>query len=735
MRMKFKKIVSSTGKSVMNYIALILENLGDRRAVISVILLLAFLFTFLARIAPMKWGIYLNEFDPYYEYYLAETLLRKGRGDVVKGIMWWFHWWLENPKPRDMLFWAPHGRDIRRTSQPGAAIFSSVVYSVLKLLVPEIDLYTVHAFIPPVGAALAVFFIYLLGKELHSLSAGIISAVLISVSWSFMYRTNFGAKHEGIAIPFMILSFYFFLKAYRKNSILYAVISGLAVGGIVLSWGAYLYPWNLLALIAVVWMLLHPSDTRLVKTYLIENLIAQFFVAIVPRFGPEIAFTSVASILPNIGNIAAILILLGILAPLTSRKTLRKIFPAATLGIAALLLITWQLGFLTSLSGRIMAVVFPLWREVGVTTVAEHAIPTWMMIYNDYQSGILFGLLGMLIYLFKAGRDLRALMISLLFPTALYAASSMARLTLLLAPILAITASIGFTEIIWKLVDLLVWKPSSRLKKSYSKELVVVAIILIIAIFSPSVLSTKSIVNSHQPPLILTSTIPLVRYNYEYMDWISALEWIKENVPKDAVIATWWDYGYWISVNTRRKTTCDNSTLNTKQIQKIAEAFMSPEEKAIEIFRELNASYVVVFEPFQKVYMPYLGINLYFSMLHPALGGDLAKSAMMLRWIGRDPKNYLYGYGTGQYAYIEQRGYKVYILVPKDTPEALNATLYKLLFAKNEKHIAYVHEEILGQKLPMYNGPVYTIEQPKYFELVFVSEPNGWVKVFKINYP
>ncbi len=703
---------------------------GSPRVVVAVILVLAFTITLLARLTPMKWGVYLNEFDPYYEYYLSEKILQKGSGDVVKGILWWYHWWFENPKPRDKLFWYPKGRDLRKTSQPGVAFFSALTYSVLRALGVSTSLYVVHAFIPPVGAAFAVFAIYFLGKEIKDESVGAIAAVLISVSWAYMYRTNFGAKHEGLAIPFMIFAMYFFIKAYRRNSLLDAAVSGLFLGLVILSWGAYLYPWNFIALVALFWLLLHPKDVAMAKIFLVTDLIATFFIATMPRAGPGIAFTSLAAVIPDAAIIAALMTLTGTLSPSMKKSNIEKNLPYIVGGIIIALIILGATGILARLPGRILAVIVPFFRETGVTTVAEHAVPTWSAIFRDYQSALVFAIFAAFLYFIEVKRSFEKMFASLFLFTALYFASAIVRLTLILAPAVALAGAIGFVEVLDRLLELTTWKP--RRGHGYSKEIVVITILVLILGFSPAILATRIPVNSHQPPLILTSSIPVVRYDYEYLDWISTLEWIEQNVPKDAVIATWWDYGYWISVNTRRKTTCDNSTLSTKQIRKIAKAFMSNEDEALKIMRELNVSYVVVFEPLQKLTLQ-TGMEVYFSMLHPAFGGDMAKSAQMLRWIGWKPSDYLYGYGNGTYAYIEQGNYRIYVVVPANNPRALNATLYRMIYTKNYKQHLFIFEKVLGQKLPGYNGPIYELKPLKHFELVYVSEPNGWVKVFKVR--
>jgi len=712
-----------------------LEIAGSRPVVITVILALAFASALLPRLAPMKWGIYLNEFDPFYEYYLAAQVLKHGNGNPLAGIEWWYHWWLENPKPRDYLFWFPEGRDLRATSQPGAAFTSSTLYVVLRALGVKTNLYTVHAFVPPVGAAIAVFAAFLLGRELHSDSVGVLAAAMIGVSWAYMYRTNFGAKHEGIAIPFMLFSMYFFIKAVKDGSAWKAIVSGLLMGIVVLSWGAYLYPWNLLALVTLIWMMFHPEDTRAAKAFLIHDAVTTLFIATLPRFGPRIAFTSIVAIVPDVALIAAIMSLTGTLTPALKKKNIEKQLPYIAGGLLALFIALAATGLLRKVSARILAVVIPTFRAVAVTTVAEHAVPTWAAVFRDYQSAIVFGIFAAYLGFLEYRRDFKKMFIAVFFFTALYFATTMARLTLVLAPAAAIAASFGFVEVLDRLLQLTVWDVK-RSRTGYSKVMVIVGIAVLILLFAPSILASQAPVYSHEPPLILSSSIPVIRYNYEYMDWISALEWIKQNVPQDAVVAEWWDYGYWVSVNTKRKSTCDNATLDTKQIQKIAKAFLSDEDTALQIFREMNVSYVVVFEPLQRLTMQN-GITVYFSILYPTFGGDVAKSVQMARWIGLNPADYIYGYGTNKYAYIQppNANYRFYVLVPADTEAARNAVLYRMIYAKNFKQYFFIFEKIFGNPVPGYNGPTYELKPLKYFKLVYVSEPNGWVKVFKVEYP
>ena len=72
-------------------------------------------------------------------------------------------------------------------------------------------------------------------------------------------------------------------------------------------------------------------------------------------------------------------------------------------------------------------------------------------------------------------------------------------------------------------------------------------------------------------------------FNISTNDWPHAMQWLKENTPEDAVIASWWDYGYWITTLAERKTLVDNATLLDWQIRKVASMYMSTPDDAWQI--------------------------------------------------------------------------------------------------------------------------------------------------------
>ena len=70
------------------------------------------------------------------------------------------------------------------------------------------------------------------------------------------------------------------------------------------------------------------------------------------------------------------------------------------------------------------------------------------------------------------------------------------------------------------------------------------------------------------PPSILNGGSSFT--NFASDDWKDATLWIKQNTSEDAVVASWWDYGYWITTLSERTTLADNATLIDWQIKKLA---------------------------------------------------------------------------------------------------------------------------------------------------------------------
>jgi hypothetical protein len=110
------------------------------------------------------------------------------------------------------------------------------------------------------------------------------------------------------------------------------------------------------------------------------------------------------------------------------------------------------------------------------------------------------------------------------------------------------------------------------------------------------------------PSTIAASSLP-IKPDEIIPDWLNALQWMRNNLPADAVVASWWDYGYWITMIGNKTTLVDNATINTTQIARVGEMFLSNQTNAIQILDWFNGNasargysnrvgYVVVFSTF-----------------------------------------------------------------------------------------------------------------------------------------
>jgi dolichyl-diphosphooligosaccharide--protein glycosyltransferase len=176
-------------------------------------------------------------------------------------------------------------------------------------------------------------------------------------------------------------------------------------------------------------------------------------------------------------------------------------------------------------------------------------------------------------------------------------------------------------------------KPISKLVKlSYVTGIIVLLIIPMIFPVGSNVLAISKI-----PPTILNggTAFPIIS-----TDWLDSMEWIKNNTPEDAVIAAWWDYGYWIQTKAERASLADNSTIHTYIIENIAKMLLSNPVDAWISLNEMQADYVLVFVAGQK-----LGIDSVEPLYVLGGGGDESKKQWFMRIADKDLSKYLFSDG------------------------------------------------------------------------------------------
>jgi dolichyl-diphosphooligosaccharide--protein glycosyltransferase len=134
-------------------------------------------------------------------------------------------------------------------------------------------------------------------------------------------------------------------------------------------------------------------------------------------------------------------------------------------------------------------------------------------------------------------------------------------------------------------------------------------------------------------------------YRIQQDDWIDATQWIAENTEEDAVIAAWWDYGYWITTLGERTTLADNATINQTRIETIAKMFSADEQSGLQIAQDLQADYILVYVVGQKIFEAQPNANVTGAQDVPVYalgqGGEESKKNWIMRIAGYDEFRYI----------------------------------------------------------------------------------------------
>jgi dolichyl-diphosphooligosaccharide--protein glycosyltransferase len=184
-----------------------------------------------------------------------------------------------------------------------------------------------------------------------------------------------------------------------------------------------------------------------------------------------------------------------------------------------------------------------------------------------------------------------------------YVSSTFVRLEVFASISVIILASLGLTALTKEF-----FKNKPNNKKPIGKLIKLpyvtgIIILLIIPMIYP--VGADLFTLSNAPPTILNGG---ASYRVSTTDWLDSMEWIKNNTPKDAVVAAWWDYGYWIS------------TWHS--------------------LKEMQADYILVFVAGER-----LGIDAPGIFYTLGGGGDESKKTWFMRIAGHDSSKYVHSDG------------------------------------------------------------------------------------------
>jgi len=673
---------------------------------LSLILLVAFSI----RMLPIRWGLELSEFDPYFQFRFTEYI-------VKNGFFSWVDW-------HDPQRWYPHGFDVAKAAYPGLPLTAAFLYKIIYFLGVPITLKDFCVLFPPFMATLACLAIYFLGKDFGGTSVGLFSSLFLALSITYITRTSVGFfDDETIGLFGIILFMLFFLRAIERNrplrsNLINAVAAGLSLGYICAGWGASLYPIATATLFVFVLILLKRYTQRLLISYSVTFGLGLFIAIHVPKL--SIRFLTTWSVLPVFG-VFALLCLCEVLSRVKSIRW-KAIFTVAFLAlIVGGLFAFYGSGYMGSIAGKFISVLNPFYRQEVplIESVQEHRVTAWGSIYYEYGIGVLFFAVG----LFFAVKNLteRNVFLIIYGLTSLYFASSMVRLLVISAPAVGMLSALGIVGVSKPFITLIKEKPRATGRKKYlggfvGKEFSGIVIILIFLLLTLSMAfpNSRAISQAYSPVTILSGSMG-VRPEERVTEWIDALGWMRENLPSDAVVCSWWDYGYWITVCGNKTSVADNATTNSTQIALIGHIFVSNETEAIKLLKSLcperPPTYILIFVTIYNDGRQY----------PPAGFGDEAKWVWMLRiaesnfHIGLNESDY-YNATSGEW---KEKGkesliYRLMMNARYDVIKTINPSA-AITPPTPLKHFERVYP-LEGQKLNSYGGyvPIVAIYKIKY---------------------
>jgi dolichyl-diphosphooligosaccharide--protein glycosyltransferase len=547
------------------------------------------------RILPIKWEIqeggnilHLSEFDPYWDYRLAGYIL-----NTPNGLISW-------TSAIDKTRWYPYGISLGG-GQPGLALTAVFLYEIISLLGVNINLMTFCALIPIMFGMLAIVALYFLGKDFGGKAVGLLAALFLALSPSYIGRTNLGFfDNDALGVFSLILFLIMFLKANEdKRSTLsalkYMIAAGLILGYFCAGWGAALYPIDELILFTVVLILLKRYSQRLLLSYSVIFGLGLFIAINVPRL--SISYLTEYTILPCLPVFLLLCIceISPALSNSRSRWTFIIVFLALIIGGFGAV---WQLGYMRSIAGKFLSIINPFVRfsEPLTLSVAEQTMTTWGTIYIEWGIAILFFIAGFYFLL----RDLsnKNLLLLIFSLTTLYFAASMVRLLILMAPFFGLLAALGIIGILKPFMTLLKQPPKILTKKKHGlehvgKEFSGIAIFLIFLIlmtdlaFAPQSGGVPTLYSQVYTPVTITDGSLSLVPSTPVTCWTNALQWLN-NLPssQNTVVCAWWDYGYWLSIVGNVTTLCDNGTGNSTQIALVGRVYMSNDTQAVRILED-----------------------------------------------------------------------------------------------------------------------------------------------------
>jgi len=571
---------------------------------------------------PADYGFELNEFDPFFNFRATKFI-------VDNGYVEYFAW-------HDDKSWYPDGRNVSATSQVMLHITTAALYQSFGM---GQSLYDFTILFPVIIGSLTTIVIFALVRVLGGTTAGLLASLFFAVSMPVIIRGTVGwFKSEPLGLFYGFLGVYLFLSGIKsdngKVSFFKLIAGGVFVSLGISSWGGTQFFVILLVLFFLGIPFLR-KDKKFI-TWALPVFVSALLLTIAMFERPGAGFVLGYGGLGLIGSTVFVL----------SFFQIQKIKVKNNIRYGFLLLGGFVLVGISSIVTN--AVSLPSFRYLNavnpflssdntiVQSVAEHSSVTMEQLFPSLSVLMIFSGIGVwLLFHIKENQNFHIKNDMILFAliigfVGIYISSAFIRLEIFGSIAVIVLASIGVSLLISNVLK----KHSKNSLSSIAKFSFVAVIIVLLTIPVALPVNANWINVVKIPPTILHGG---THFNITTNDWGDALEWIKGNTEHDAVIAAWWDYGYWITAIADRTTLIDNATINQTQIKKVAKIFLSTPDDAWKQLTDMEVDYVLVYIAAQK-----LSNDIYSPFYALGGGGDEDKKYWLLRIAEMPLQEYLY---------------------------------------------------------------------------------------------
>ena len=571
---------------------------------------------------PADYGFELNEFDPFFNFRATKFI-------VDNGYVEYFAW-------HDDKSWYPDGRNVSATSQVMLHITTAALYQSFGM---GQSLYDFTILFPVIIGSLTAIVIFALVRVLGGTTAGLLASLFFAVSMPVIIRGTVGwFKSEPLGLFYGFLGVYLFLSGIKsdngKVSFFKLIAGGVFVSLGISSWGGTQFFVILLVLFFLGIPFLR-KDKKFI-TWALPVFVSALLLTIAMFERPGVGFVLGYGGLGLIGSTVFVLSFFQI-QKIKVKNNIRYGF--LLLGGFVLIGISSIVTNAVSLpSFRYLNAVNPFLSSDNtiVQSVAEHSSVTMEQLFPSLSVLMIFSGIGVwLLFHIKENQNFHIKNDMVLFAliigfVGIYISSAFIRLEIFGSIAVIVLASIGVSLLISNVLK----KHSKNSLSSIAKFSFVAVIIVLLTIPVALPVNANWINVVKIPPTILHGG---THFNITTNDWGDALEWIKGNTEHDAVIAAWWDYGYWITAIADRTTLIDNATINQVQIKKVAKIFLSTPDDAWKQLTDMEVDYVLVYIAAQK-----LSNDNYSPFYVLGGGGDEDKKYWLLRIAEMPLQEYLY---------------------------------------------------------------------------------------------